>query len=53
MVKYNVVFDTIIRKNVALAEAPAKGSSIYSYDSNSSGAQDYNSLAEEVIKRDA
>ena len=48
-----VLFDTIIRKNVALAEAPAKGSSIYSYDANSSGAQDYNSLAEEVIKRDA
>ena len=48
-----VLFDTMIRKNVALAEAPAKGSSIYSYDANSSGAQDYNSLAEEIIKRDS
>jgi chromosome partitioning protein len=45
-----LVFKTIIRTNVALAEAPARGNSIFKYDSRSSGAEDYSSLAEEVLE---
>jgi len=48
-----LVFETIIRTNVALAEAPAQGVSIFKYDSRSSGAEDYGKLADEVIKRGA
>ena len=43
-----LVFKTIIRTNVALAEAPARGTSIFKYDPKSSGAEDYGQLAEEV-----
>lgn len=46
----DLVFDTIIRTNVALAEAPANGQTIFEYAPKSSGAEDYASLAEEVLK---
>ncbi len=48
-----LVFDTVIRTNVALAEAPAKGCSIFRYDNRCSGAEDYNNLAMEVLKNDS
>ncbi len=44
-----LVFSTIIRENVALAEAPAKGQTIFEYMPKSSGAEDYSALAEEVL----
>lgn len=44
------VFKTIIRDNVALAEAPVKGKNIYEYNKNSNGSKDYMALAGEVIK---
>ena len=44
------VFKTIIRDNVTLAEAPVNGKNIYQYNKNSNGAQDYMSLAQEVLK---
>ena len=44
-----LVFNTIIRENVALAEAPAKGQSILEYMPKCSGAEDYSALAEEVL----
>lgn len=44
------VFKTIIRDNVALAEAPIKGKNIYEYNKNSNGAKDYMALAGEVLK---
>lgn len=46
-----LVFNTVIRTNVALAEAPASGESIFGYDARSSGAEDYRALAEEIIKQ--
>lgn len=46
----DLVFTTVIRTNVALAEAPAQGSSIFRYDARSTGAEDYGKLAEEVLK---
>ena len=47
----NLVFDTVIRTNVALAEAPAQGTSIFDYDARSTGAEDYGNLADELISR--
>ncbi len=44
-----LVFTTVIRENVALAEAPAKGETIFEYMPKSSGAEDYSALAEEVL----
>lgn len=44
------VFKTVIRDNIALAEAPAQGVDIFRYDSKSSGAEDYLSLCKEIIK---
>lgn len=43
-------FDTRIRRNIRLAEAPSYGQSIFSYAANSNGAQDYRSLAMEVMQ---
>lgn len=45
-----LVFNTVIRTNVALAEAPANGQSIFEYAPKSTGAEDYQSLAEEILK---
>lgn len=44
-------FDTRIRRNIRLAEAPSYGQSIFQYSGNSHGAQDYRSLAMEVMKQ--
>lgn len=45
------VFKTYIRDNVALAEAPAQRKDIFAYQPRSSGAEDYLSLAKEVLTR--
>lgn len=45
------VYETTIRESIKLAEAPSFGKPITIYDSKSSGAQDYRSLATEIIKR--
>jgi chromosome partitioning protein len=44
----DLVFTTVIRSNVSLAEAPSEGKSIFEYSPKSSGADDYRSLAQEV-----
>ncbi|MBQ9813558.1 MAG: ParA family protein [Thermoguttaceae bacterium] len=44
------VFETNIRKNVRLAEAPSYGQSILEYDPKSNGAEDYLAFAEEVAR---
>jgi chromosome partitioning protein len=43
------VFTTVIRDNVALAEAPAHGQTIFEHLPKSPGAEDYMALAEEVM----
>ncbi len=43
------VFNSIIPRNVALAEAPSFGKNIHQYDPRSSGARAYDYLAREVI----
>lgn len=44
----NKVFNTLIRDNVALAEAPSHHKTIFEYDPESYGAQDYMALAKEI-----
>ncbi len=46
----DLVYKTIIRRNISLAEAPSFGQSILSYDPSSSGAENYTSLAGEVAE---
>ena len=46
------LFDTIIPRNVRLAEAPSYGIPIIDYDNRSTGAASYRYLAKELIKRD-
>ncbi len=48
----NMVFDTVIQRNVRLSEAPSFGESILEYDATSKGAINYLNLADELIKRD-
>jgi len=49
----DMVFDTIIQRNVRLGEAPSHGESIIKYDISSKGATNYLSLAKEIIKKNA
>lgn len=45
------VYNTLIPRNIRLAEAPSYGKPINMYDPKSAGAESYMSLAEEVINR--
>jgi chromosome partitioning protein len=45
-----LIYDTVVPRNVRLAEAPSYGLPINLYDPRSSGAAAYSSLADEVIK---
>lgn len=45
------LFKTIVRRNVRLSESPSYGKPICLYDALSSGAQDYQELAKELIHR--
>ncbi|WP_298793750.1 AAA family ATPase [uncultured Allomuricauda sp.] len=47
----DMVFDTIIQRNVRLSEAPSYGESIIKYDASSKGATNYLNLANEVLKK--
>jgi chromosome partitioning protein len=44
-----MVFETVISRNVRLSEAPSFGESILMYDAESKGAIQYIQLAEEVL----
>lgn len=48
----NQVFQTPIRMNVRLAEAPSHGKPIFLYDEESNGAEDYTQLALEVMSHE-
>ncbi len=45
-----IIYDTVVPRNVRLAEAPSFGLPINLYDSRSTGALAYRNLADEVIK---
>ncbi|MCB9426771.1 MAG: ParA family protein [Flavobacteriales bacterium] len=46
-----MVFKTVIQRNVKLSEAPSFGESIIVYDATSKGASNYLELAEEIITK--
>lgn len=49
---YNeLVYDTMIRECIAIAEAPLQRSTIMDYSSSSNGSTDYHGLAEEIALR--
>ena len=48
-----MVFKTIIQRNIRLSEAPSYGESIINYDASSKGASNYLSLAHEIIKKNS
>lgn len=47
----NQLYDTLIPRNVRLAEAPSYGQSALSYDAKSQGAIAYLALADELLRR--
>lgn len=47
-----VNFETMIRRNIRLAEAPSFGQSIFEYAKNSNGATDYEALSQEVLRQE-
>jgi chromosome partitioning protein len=47
------VYDTVVPRNVRLAEAPSHGIPVLEYDIKSRGAQAYLELAQEVLRRSA
>lgn len=46
-----LLFGTMIRENVALAEAPFSRKDIYTYAPKSNGAKDYEAFTDELLKR--
>lgn len=46
-----LLFETYIRDNVALAEAPAQRQDIFAYAAGSKGAEDYLAVCKEIIER--
>ena len=46
-----LVFETVIQRNIRLGEAPSMGIPVIVYDADSTGAKNYLSLAEEIINR--
>ena len=47
----DLVFNTVIARNVRLSEAPSHGVSVIEYDPGSRGAKQYTALAKELIAR--
>lgn len=48
----DLVFETVVRENVRLAEAPSFRAPITTYDSRSAGAVDHRALAKEVVAQE-
>jgi len=47
------VFETVVPRNIRLAEAPSHGKPVIYYDITSRGAATYMQLAREIIRREA
>jgi chromosome partitioning protein len=47
----DLLFDSFIRQNVSLVEASSLGISVFSYDTSSNGAHDYEKAALEFLRR--
>ena len=48
-----LVFKTVIQRNVKLSEAPSHGLPAILYDADSTGAKNYMALAQEIIKKNS
>ena len=48
----SLVYQTVIRENIRLAECPSFGQPITLYDPKSAGAADYRALADEIISQE-
>ena len=48
----SLVYRTVIRENIRLAECPSFGQAITQYDGKSAGAADYRGLADEIISQE-
>lgn len=48
----DLVYPTVVRENVRLAEAPSFGEPITVYEPSSAGAEDYRALAQDVIHQE-
>jgi len=46
-----ILFKTLIRENVSLAEAPSHGQTIFDYSKTSNGAEDYKNLCNEITAK--
>ncbi len=46
-----LVFETVVYRNIKLSEAPSYGESIIMYDADSKGAQNYLNLAREILQK--
>lgn len=46
-----IVFNTKIRENISIAEAPTSFQDVATYSPSSHGAEDYKALTEEILKR--
>ena len=47
----DMVFDTVIQRNVKLSEAPSHGKPVILYDAVSAGTNSYLNLGKEIIKK--
>ena len=47
----DLVFDTVIQRNVRLAESPSHGLPVIQYDADSMGSKNHLELAEEIIRK--
>ena len=47
----DMVFKTVIQRNIRLSESPSHGVPVLLYDAESTGAKNYLSLAQEVINK--
>jgi chromosome partitioning protein len=48
----DIVFDTVVPRDVSLSEAPSHGLSVFDYAPRSRGAYAYTQLCMEVLERD-
>ena len=48
-----MVFNTIIQRNIKLSEAPSYGKPVILYDANSTGSTNYQNLAREVVDKNS
>jgi len=48
----DIVFKSVVRKNVKVKESPSAGQSVIGYEPSSNGATDYQALADEIISRE-